>query len=164
MKAILVKLYDFSGKQASIYAVWIDSLSETTFERLVNENKNLYLSELLDIAARLRLIGNNTGARSQFFREREGVPGDGVCALYDYPGGRLRLYCIRYGTLLVIAGGGGSKNVQKLQDDPVLERENYLMRELSKRISERIRSGEIYFVNDGMDIDGNLEFENINYE
>ena len=39
----------------------------------------------------------------------EGIPGDGVCALFDLPNSNLRLYCIRYGNSIIILGGGGQK-------------------------------------------------------
>jgi len=56
---------------------------------------------------RLKIIGNETGARESFFKTKEGIPGDGVCTLYDTPDKKLRLYCIRYGKQLIIIGAGG---------------------------------------------------------
>jgi hypothetical protein len=39
----------------------------------------------------------------------EGKYGDGVSALFDKPKYKLRLYCIRYGTQIIIVGWGGEK-------------------------------------------------------
>jgi hypothetical protein len=158
MKSKLIKLSQFSGNKASIYGVWFDDLQETSFDSFLFENKNVFLSELKDIISRLKSIGNATGAREQFFKINEGIPGDGVCALYDSPSKKLRLYCIRYGTLIVIIGGGGPKDVQKLQQNDKLKDENYFLRELSLQITERLKDGEIWFTNDKMDLEGNLEF------
>jgi hypothetical protein len=164
MKSKLVKFDEFSGNKASIYGVWFDELQETSFETFISENKNVFLSELKDIISRLKSIGNATGAREQFFKINEGIPGDGVCALYDSPDKKLRLYCIRYGTLIVLVGGGGPKEVQKLQQNDKLKDENYFLRELSLQITERLKDGEIWFTNDKMDFEGNLEFNDEDYE
>ena len=57
----------------------------------IEENKNSFKSELIDIFIRLKVIGNKTGAREQFFKQYEGNLGDGVCALYDEPEKHLRI-------------------------------------------------------------------------
>lgn len=103
-------------------------------------------------------MGNKTGAREHFFKINEGNLGDGVCALYDNPDKNLRLYCIRYGTLIVIIGGGGPKNVDKLQQDEKLKSENYLLRDLYSLITHRIKTKEIKYTKNLMDFTGNLEF------
>ena len=94
----------------------------TLFDHFVNENITDYRKEIRFIANRLQEIGNTTGAREKFFKHNEGKPGDGVCALYDDPDSNLRLYCIRYGNIAVILGGGGPKpdDVKAWQDDEKL--------------------------------------------
>ena len=158
MKYELVKLRHLSGNKASIYAIWFEEMNQTSFEIFTNENKNAFKSEINDITSRLITIGKAVGAREQFFRLAEGIPGDGVCALYDAPGKKLRLYCIRYGSLLVIIGGGGPKKVKELQQDKKLKDENYFLRKLSAEITERIRSNEIWFSENNMEFEGNLTF------
>ncbi|WP_299458360.1 hypothetical protein [uncultured Microscilla sp.] len=129
-----------SGEEASIYTVLIEDEGKTLFEKFIEENKTIYLSEIKDILARLKYIGSSRGgARENLFKTKEGSPGDGVCALYDNPDKKLRLYCIRYASQIVILGGGGPKNVQALQEDEKLKKENYFLRWLSKQITERIK-------------------------
>jgi hypothetical protein len=156
----LVKLDQFSGKMARIYSFLKKSEQKTLFDIFVEENKNLFLSELKDIFVRLQIIGNDTGAREQYFKLFEGKPGDGVCALYDLPGKKLRLYCIRYGATLVIVGGGGykSKEIRTLQENEKLKRENTIMVKLSNDISQKIKEREIIFSDDGYGLTGNLTF------
>jgi uncharacterized pyridoxamine 5'-phosphate oxidase family protein len=156
----LVKLPKFSDEAASIYSVFLTNENKTLFEIFVEKNKISFISELKDIFKRLKVIGDDTGARDIFFKLNEGSPGDLVCALYDEPDSNLRLYCIRYGTLLVILGGGGykPKSISAFQEDEKLTKENYLMREISKDIYKRIKDHEIVFVNDHKDFEGNLEF------
>jgi hypothetical protein len=81
MKCRLVKIDSLSGGKASVYSVSLNEETETLLEKFVRENKNSFLSETKDILKRLRTIGQKTGARKQFFKEFEGKPGDGVCAL-----------------------------------------------------------------------------------
>lgn len=130
----------------------------TLFDHFVNENIIHYQNELKFIANRLKVIGNTTGAREKFFKHNEGKPGDGVCALYDDPDSKLRLYCIRYGNIAVILGGGGPKpdNVKAWQDDEKLALEAETIIEVSKDIMQRIHSGDLQWSKDGSKLLGNL--------
>ena len=51
-----------------------------------------------------------------------------------------RLYCIRYGTSIIILGGGGYKpdTIKALQENEKLTKENYLLRQIAKEINQRI--------------------------
>ena len=161
MKYKLVKLNNVSGNRASIYSVFDYGQKNTLLEIFIQENNNSFKSEILNIVSRLNTMGNKTGARDFYFKLDEGVPSDGVCALYDAPEKNLRLYCIRYGSVLLIVGGGGEKpkTIRRLQESPKLKKENYFLNELSKKITERIKEGTIKYTNDGMDMVGDLEFE-----
>lgn len=142
-----------------MYSVYLVEEQMTLFDVFLYENKNSFKSELKDISGRIYAIGHNTGAREQFFKLKEGNPGDGVCALYDDPDIKLRLYCIRFGADIVILGGGGEKNVRALQDDPKLKKENSIMRQLSSEMMERIKDGEIAYTVDYLEFEGDLEFD-----
>ena len=161
MKYKIVQLSQFNGNKAGIYSVYLSDEQKTLFECFLRENIITFKSEIIDINKRINAINKKTGARDIFFKLDEGIPGDGVCALYDDPEHNLRLYCIRYGNSLVILGGGGykPKSIRKLQDDPKLKEENYFLREISSLITERIKSGEICFSEDGTELIGNLEFD-----
>ncbi|MCF8381844.1 MAG: hypothetical protein K9H49_19905 [Bacteroidales bacterium] len=160
MKCRIVKIEKLSGTQTSLYSVILDDENRTLFDIFLNENKNLFKSELLDILMRLNTIAHKTGAREQFFKLKEGKPGDGICALYDMPDSKLRLYCIRYGSSMLLLGGGGEKlkTIKALQESEKLKRENFLLRAISEEISKRIKSGTIEWENDGMELTGELEF------
>lgn len=156
----LVKLNELSGNKASVYSLLCEEDNETLYEKFILENINSFKSEIIDINTRINTIGKKTGARFNFFKHKEGVPGDGVCALYDDPDKNLRLYCIRYGSLIVILGGGGHKpkNIKALQEDEKLTKENNLLKAISQEISSRIKDREISYTNDHMDFEGDLIF------
>jgi hypothetical protein len=156
-------LDDLSGPKATIYAVVLeedDAEEITSLDHFVTENHQDHHAEVKDIVSRLRAIGRKTGARDHFFKVWEGAPGDGVCALYDDPDKKLRLYCIRFGSGVLIVGGGGPKpkGIRALQDSPKLTRENKTMKIVSSKIAERIREREITWSDDEMELLGDLTF------
>lgn len=161
MKYKLVKLRNLSGNKASIYSVVQNDETESFLEKFVKENKISFIDETKNILMRLKSIGHTNGAREGFFKIFEGKLGDGVCALYDEPESNLRLYCIRYGTQLVVVGNGGPKpkRISAFQEDDKLTDENYFLRWLSGEITNRIKDKEIFYINDHLDFAGNLEFE-----
>ena len=161
MKFALKKLNRLSGNGASIYAIKFEGETETSLDKFIIENSASFKSETKDIVQRLKSIGHKTGARIQFFKEWEGKPGDGVCALYDDPDSHLRLYCIRYGTQILVVGGGGHKpkTIRTLQENEKLTKENYFLRWLSAQITQRIKDKDIRYTNDHFDFDGDLAFE-----
>jgi len=166
MRCRLVKLSKFSGNKASVYSIILNNETETLLDKFLKENSNLHISETKDILKRLMTIGHKTGARTTFFKEFEGKLGDGVCALYDEPNSHLRLYCIKYGTQIIIIGNGGpkSKSIKALQEDDKLKEENYFLRWLSGQITEKIIDQDIKYSNDYLDFLGDLEFQDYDIE
>lgn len=157
----LKRLDNLSGKKATVYSVQLDDGTDL-FDQFLNENSAIYGNDLKNILQRIRSISRKTGAQEHFFKTKEGNPGDGVCALYDTPGKQLRLYCIRMGNAVIILGGGGPKSeeVRALQEDPKLKHENYLLRDISKEITNKMKNDEIRFSDDELELLGDI----ISYE
>ena len=59
----------------------------------------------------------------------------------------------------MILGGGGPKNVQKLQQSKKLKDESYFLRDLSKVITEKLKDKDLKFVDYGNKFEGVLEFD-----
>ena len=163
MKYTIQKHLGLSGHQASIYVILNESEQETSLTKFVRENTSNFPDEVKDLLKRLRAIGRATGARKQYFKLEEGKPGDGVCALYDNPDKNLRLYCILNSLDNVIIGGGGQKpkGMKSFQESDKLTEENYFLRAVSQLFSERLKNKDIYYTNRGMDLGGDLTFEDI---
>lgn len=161
MRCELIKIKELSGSEASVYTVLLTGEQKTRFDLFIEENSALYLSEIKNILLRLKTIGTNVGARESYFKKNEGTPGDGVCALYDDPSKKLRLYCIRYGSNLVILGGGGPKpkQIRTWQQDPKLKAEAEFLIQLSSQITKRLIEKDIYYINNRQDFEGDLFFE-----
>ena len=159
MEIELVKLAGFSNDEVSVYTLLNCDTGISLFQSFIQENQHEFPDEVKDIAKRI-LSFKEVGARENFFKINEGKPGDGVCALYDDEKSNLRLYCIRYGTVLVVLGSGGHKpkTTRRLQETKKLEDENQIMRNLSAEIEKRRRNGDLSFSKDFLEIDGDLIF------
>ena len=158
----IVELQPFSGREAKVYSLILMGEDETLFEMFVDEYKVEFKNEIKYILQTIFQIGHTTGARSSFFKQHEGKYGDFVCALFDVPEKNLRVYCIRFGMVAVILGGGGekAKGVRAWQDDEKLSKEANLMIEYAKDILQRMDEGDLYWSKDRTELQGNLK----NYE
>lgn len=159
----IVELEPYSGSEAKVYSLIPAGEDETLFEKFVDEYKVEFKNEVKDIIKTIYQIGHTTGARSSFFKQHEGKYGDFVCALFDVPGKNLRLYCIRFGMVAIILGGGGekAKGVRAWQDDEKLSKEANQMIEYAKDILQRIDESDLYWSKDRTELQGNLKnFDN----
>lgn len=152
MQFELVKVY--VGRCTTFYSVKLDGEDNTLFEKFVSEYEDSYQNELEKISRSIRKMADVTGAREQFFKLNEGVPGDGVCALYDEPDKKLRLYCVRYASVAVILGSGGEKpkDIRALQEDVKLTHENQLVRNISTGITQALKSRQIWWSENGIEL------------
>lgn len=155
MKFTLVKQGKLSGARATVYTV---KLSDGTdlFDQFLEENIGGYHEDINDILQRLRTIATKTGAQKNYFKLREGKPGDGVSALYDSPKKHLRLYCVRMGNSVIILGGGGPKTTRTYQEDPKLNHEANLLKHVSKEITDKMNTKYLRFSDDELELEGEL--------
>ncbi len=156
----LVELFRLSGKKATIYSLIVDNEDLTLFDKFIEENDDIFSVEIDSIFDTIHKIGNKYGAARHFFKENEGKLGDLVCALYDTPLSNLRLYCIRLGSAVIILGGGGHKPkaIRTLQENKKLSESNYLLRQFSEILHQKMIDGEIYWNNDS-ELAGNFIFD-----
>ena len=145
MNFTIVEIPELSGEKCQIFSIRFDEDDDTIYEKFSATFYDEYQDEVQDIYDRLLFIGKEGGARRDFFKRNEGKPGDGVCALYDNPDHKLRLYCIVFGTVAIILGGGGPKpeGVRAWQDNPNLKANAELMIRISQRITKAIHNKEI---------------------
>jgi len=159
MKCTLVKLEQLSGNEATVYSVLLDSEQKTLFQGFIDKHVNSFRSEIKDISDRLRVMGHKEGAREGSFKHGEGAYGDFCCALFDKPNRKLRLYCLRYGSQIVVLAGGGPKNVRAWQDDPELKKEMEWLKMFAKELNERLETRNITYTKDFLEFEGDLEFD-----
>jgi len=158
VKFKLEKITSLSGRMASVYTVVLAGDSTSMLDEFLETYAYEYQDEVNNILMRLHAIGHKVGARLQYFKENEGRYGDLVCALYDEPEKQLRLYCIRIGSDFIIVGGGGPKQTRTWQEDANLSFHVKAMMEVSAGLTDRLRSKEMAWLSGGLDLGGNLDF------
>ena len=163
MKFTITKNLSLSGNKCSIYSVRIEDETETLLERFARENTPDYREQVREILLRLRIIGNETGARDSYFKQKEGKPGDGIEALYDSDESKLRLYCIKNGSIALIMGGGGPKRGGAWQDYPKLTQENELLQRISNTLMKALVDHDLQWSPNGMELTGNLTLDTDDY-
>lgn len=155
----IVELQRFSGSACTIYSVIPKGSPETLFDEFLHENATLYGMEVGELLSRLKQIGESEGLREGYYKSNEGRLGDNICALYDTPGGRLRLYFIKYGNDVIIIGGGGykDKEMRAWQDDPILSSKMHQLMAYADHIGKRIEKGDdLSWTNDLRYLEGDL--------
>lgn len=160
MEFKIVNIKQLSGKRAQIYSVILGQENESVFEQFLQNNYSEYPTEIEDIVSKLKIMAKKTGAAENFFKLNEGKPGDGVCALFDSPDKKLRIYCIRFANVAIVVGGGGykPKNIRAYQESPILKEEAEKIIRISKIISEAIRNKDIFLDDNGFFL-GNLKLK-----
>lgn len=139
------------GKKAGFYTIVFDgeAMSEADkFFEIINKKapkkaENLY--------SNIEYQAEERGCQDHLFTYERDV------SVYKMKEGKWRLYCIRFGKVAVILGGGDFKDVPKTQDSEILEGHVEKLRFVNKLINERISNGDLYISDNGLV--GNFKFE-----
>lgn len=161
MKFEIVEIEELSGSHGRIYSIILGDDDCTVFDKFITANIRNHPKEVKEIYGTLKAMGQKTGIRDHFFKENEGHLGDGVCALYDSEESNLRLYCVKYGKIAVLLGGGGvkSKKIKAWQEDVTLSENAELMISISETLTQAIKDKELILTSNG-DFKGELIYEN----
>ncbi len=140
------------GEKASLYSVILEGEKESEFDKFLIDPQISGYEKFDELLAQLDEIINRYGCQERFFRNESSIF-DSVAAL---PRGDLRLYCCRYGNIILIVGSGGIKKTRTYQEDPALDQAVQIMAEVSRRVDEKIRNREIQY--SGNSFKGDLNF------
>jgi hypothetical protein len=143
------------GDGGTLYSLLFAGEKETELEKFLHSELLHKENGFMEIAQRLYNMTDSSGFREQFFEMNEGLRTDSVAALKK---GRIRLYCLRWSSTLVIVGTGGIKTAQTYQKDIALGNIVPELQEIDKLILKRQRSGEIEIDHDTGEMSGNLTF------
>ena len=155
MEIEIIEISQISGDKCHIYSVIVDDDKEDLYTSFVKENFLAHRIVIIDMINRLKVIGRERGAIPSFFKDDEGIPGDGIMAFYDIPDSNLRLYCINYGRQMIILGSGGvkPKSIRTYQEDEKLYGCVKQLQRIEKIIREAIKDKDIILLANG-DING----------
>jgi hypothetical protein len=143
------------GNGGTLYTIRFAGEKDTEFDKFLQDEQLHQEKGFNEIVQRLSSMTNSLGFREQFFEMNEGLRTDSVAALKK---GRIRLYCLRWSSILVIAGNGGIKTAQTYQK---VNAPRHIVPELQlidKLILKRQRSGEIKIDHATGKMIGNLIF------
>lgn len=142
-----------TNDKSSFYAVKLSNKKLTEaeeffkrFEESEQKKINILVSNILNMTKR--------GIRDEYFKIKELKIDDNICCLSIED---LRLYCLKYGNVAVILGGGGYKNVRAYQDSAELLGQVELLQNVCRIIDERVKEKEIIITDNS--IEGNLIFK-----
>ncbi len=143
------------GDGGTLYSLRFDGEKETELAKFLQSQLLREEKGFNEIVQRLSSMTDRLGFREQFFEMNEGLLTDSIAALKQR---RIRLYCLRWSSILVIVGTGGIKTAQTYQKDIALKNIVPELQELDKLILRRQRSGEIEIDHDTGEMSGNLIF------
>ena len=123
------------GNKASLYTIKIDNSMESEFEKFLSDGEVNSHREFQPLILRLQEIIDKYGCQERFFKLNESKYNDNVVALWR---DNLRLYCCRYGNIILLLGSGGVKQTRTYQEDEHLNNIVTTMAEISDRIDRRI--------------------------
>jgi len=152
----LVEYDKMSGDACTYYTLMDESTGVMLLEEFFVNNAKHHRKEVTEIRDRLVSMGKEFGAEDYYFKTKEGKSGDLVCALYDREKSHLRLYCVRFGTCLVVLGDGGHKpkGIKAYQEKADLDRAADVMKQWSEQFYRKQRDGELKIVDGGYCIEG----------
>jgi len=162
LKFDLIKITDLSGSKATIYAIKPEGVDTTLFDDFIIKYQESFPDEINYILTTLNIMGKKYGARSGYFKDKEGSPGDFMKALYDSPGKNLRLYCIEMNSCVVIIGSGAlkPKSVKAWQDDVTLYNAAAQTKACADVIMRRIDKGLLFWTSNQEELEGDFnDFE-----
>jgi len=145
-----------NGLRGSLYSVQVCGQEKMEFERFLESDEVRAASEFDAFVSRLDDMVERFGFREDFFK-KEGSTRDSVEALH-YGNGKLRLYCLRWSSVLLILGYGGVKTTRTYQQDPVLHEAVVFLQEVDAKVAARQKTGEIHIDPDTGLITGDLDF------
>jgi hypothetical protein len=147
MRFEIVDIEELSGSRAKIYSIMFVGEEYTLLDQFFEDNRK-YEEELKEIALKLKVMGETTGCRENFFKVFEGSPGDGVVALWYK---NIRLYCLRYDNTCIFIGSGGYKppEIRAYQEDPVLNAKVSQIKDIAAVINSAIIDKDLKIKDDG---------------
>jgi hypothetical protein len=150
-------VYQEHGLGGALYSIRFEGEEKSELDKFL-ENRRVRASREFDfLVSRLEDMVDSFGFKEHFFKIKEGSIKDSLAA-FHYDNGPLRLYCLRWSSVLLIAGSGGIKRTRTYQDDRVLHEAAEKLQRVDQMIQARQKSREIIIdANTGL-IEGNLFF------
>lgn len=157
--------------KVAYYSICIDDKETSLFEDFIKEQTKENSKKLDHILNWLEQIGNNYGARTDYFRpegetaDTSALPPKGINRKPQYTEHRknkantLRLYCLRANESVVFLFNGDIKTKRTAQECPNVRPHFKLANKLTKAIDEAFKDDEIVWNDDCTLINYNEDFK-----
>ena len=145
------------GRGGALYSLRFEGEEKTELDKFLDNGEIQACKEFESLVVRLYDMVDSLGFRDNFFKLKEGSINDSVAAFHCNHG-TLRLYCLRWSSILLIVGSGGSKTTRTYQGDPLLSDAVGKLQMVDKLFDERQKSREIIIDPNTGIITGNLVF------
>jgi hypothetical protein len=139
----------FALKKVTFYTVRLEGAQRTLWEQFLDDHEDEQFDDDLNILrSALVRIGNETGARPQFFRFEGDRGGDASALpppthLLQGETTSLRLYCLRFSTSVVILFSGAVKTAPTPQECDQVRAHFQLANRICRAIQEAVRAQEL---------------------
>jgi len=156
-------VYQEHGLGGALYSVRFEGEEKSELDKFLEDREAQASKEFDFLVSRLEDMVDSFGFKEHFFKNREGSIRDSLAALH-YDNGPLRLFCLRWSSVLLIAGSGGIKRTRTYQDDEVLREAAETLQRVDELILARQKSREIVIDATTGIIEGNLIFTSDAYD
>jgi len=150
-----IKYYDH-GLGGSLYTILFEGEEKTELDKFLSKKEITGSYDFECLVSRLGDMVDNQGFKEDFFKH-EGSILDSLTA-FHYNNGPLRLFCLRWSSVLLIAGCGGIKTTRTYQEDSTLKDIAEKLQIIDGLIAARQQSGEIVIDSTTGFISGNQNF------
>lgn len=153
-KSFLIEEITFAGNRCQIFSVKFEGESENEFDKFLKKYDKTHPKIIEDITLRIRAMKQRNGCLDIYFNMEVSSIYNSICRLKRTK--QLRLYCIKYGKVALILGGGGikSNNKRTYQEVPELNEAVGKLEYIYEKIDEKLKEKEIRITDEG--IEGNL--------
>ena len=150
-------VYQEHGLGGALYSVRFEGEEKSELDKFLEDRRVQASKDFDSLVSRLEDMVDSFGFKEHFFKIREGSIRDSLAA-FHYDNGPLRLFCLRWSSVLLIAGSGGIKRTRTYQDDGVLRDAAEKLQRIDELIQARQKSRDIIIdATTGM-MAGNLNF------
>lgn len=150
-------IYQEHGLGGALYSVRFEGEEKSELDKFLEDRRIQASKDFDSLVSRLEDMVDSFGFKEHFFKIREGSIRDSLAA-FHYDNGPLRLFCLRWSSVLLIAGSGGIKRTRTYQDDGVLRDAAEKLQRIDELIQARQKSRDIIIdATTGM-MAGNLNF------
>ncbi len=156
-----IKYYDH-GPGGSLYTIRFEGEDETELDKFLSNREITRSYDFECLVSRVGDMVDNLGFKEEFFKP-EGSILDSLTA-FHYNNGPLRLFCLRWSSVLLIAGCGGIKTTRTYQEDSTLNDIAEKLQIIDGLIASRQQSGEIVIDSTTGFISGSLNFTSNRYD